>query len=64
MYRKGEIVKYKADTKYIKAIVRTVHKTGGVTVEAQHHLNEKGEPSGAYLGFKYRMPCSDLRYYV
>lgn len=60
MYNKGEMVKYKAGQGYVSAIVKARHKTGGVTVEARHHLDEKGQPVGPYLGFKFRLPVSGL----
>lgn len=62
LYTKGEAVEYTAGKNRIRAIVRTRHTDGTVTVEACHHLGDDGQPSGAYLGFKYRLRAFHLRY--
>ena len=64
LYTKGEFVKYQAGGQTVKAVIKTRHTDGTVTVEAQHFLNEEGRIMQPYLGFKYRLPMSALRYCV
>lgn len=59
--KKGDFVTYRcAADGQVRAIVRTVHRDGSVTVEARHHLNREGNPDGGYLGYKYRLAQSIL----
>ena len=62
LYTKGEQVEYKAGEHTVRAIVRTRHTDGTATVEAQHFLDENKRIRGCYLGYKYRLKVSDLRY--
>lgn len=64
LYTKDEAVKYTTNGQVVRAIVRTVHRDGTRTVEAQHFLDEEGRSRGPYLGFKYRLNLADLRYSV
>lgn len=56
---RGQSVTYMVGAQTVRAIVRTRHLDGTVTVEAAHELRG-GEPFGAYLGFRYRMDLNDL----
>jgi hypothetical protein len=60
MLRKGQMVTYRVRKSTVRAIVRTVHKNGMVTVEATHELRS-GKPYGCYMGYRYRMHPTDLR---
>lgn len=58
--KRGQAVTYKVRKLTIRAIVRTVHRDGDVTVEATHELRG-GKPHGCYMGYRYRMATADLR---
>jgi len=62
LYTKGEQVKYETGGITIRAIVRARHRDGTATVEAQHIIDDKTGMSPSYLGYKYRLPISKLRY--
>jgi hypothetical protein len=58
--KKGTKVKYQIvgesrTDRYVQAIIRTAHRDGTFTVEAQYMLIEGRRGSG-YLGYRYRMP--------
>lgn len=60
MIRKHQFVTYTVRKQVISAIVRVVHRDGTATIEARHILDDESNPSGSYLGFRYRMDISDL----
>lgn len=45
----------------VRAIVRTMHRDGTVTIEARHVLDKNGKPEGGYLGYRYRVGANLLR---
>ena len=44
----------------VRSQIKMLHHDGTVTVEACHFLDDSGEISGCYLGYKYRMNAADL----
>ena len=62
LYTKGEMVKYPNGEYMVRAIVRTCHQDGTRTVEAQHLIDANGKTVGPYIGYKFRLPSTILRY--
>lgn len=60
-FKKGSIVQYRdGGDRHIQAIVRTVHKDGTYTVEAQFSLTRDGRREGQYLGYCWRLSRDEL----
>ena len=56
-FRKGDLVHYRdGGGRTIQAVVRTAHKDGTYTVEAQFVLPTKG----VYLGYRFRLSRDEL----
>lgn len=53
--KKGDIVFYVNRTAKLLAIVRTLHRDGSPTVEAQFAIGNDGQDLPGYLGYKYRL---------
>lgn len=59
--KRNEWVTYTSGRYTYKAIVRTVHKDGTMTVEAFYPIDESGKAAGAFIGYKLRLDRRDLR---